>query len=289
MHKGSEKMTSSNNSTLPSSNPIKTNIPNPIDDKDNPNVQPSDSYEVALNPVVVGTIVAAASLVVAAANFAYQIWYNHFRDTSIYRDMNPGDRQVMNIYEETAQKAFADINSLSAKMNSTKSQSEKVTYARQIIAQGDGLAALYETMADKIESSLFRVTPGSDTIKQLQERASFYREQAGKVRGAIQQLKDRGYASEPTLDGNNDQVALNGNNGNGNGGTAQPTNSDPAVTYINAYNNAPTNSIPESIAYAENTTRTTHPTVVQKDLNIMRETVEAMNNNRLKDQELELA
>jgi hypothetical protein len=111
-----------------------------------------------------------------------------------------------------------------------------------------------------------------------------------------QQKKQSGLLLESTPN-NSDTVVQtsSGVNNNRGGITPQPTNSDPAITYINAYNNAPTDSIPESIVYARDKTLTMHPNISQEDLDTMGDTILQINQQELlaanqpTQQEIELA
>jgi hypothetical protein len=281
MHKGSEKMTSSNNSTLPPSNPINTNIPNPIDDKDNPNVQPSDSYEVALDPVTIGIIVGVASLVVAIVAFGYDFWYNHIRNDSALRELKPDDRRVIETYEEAGLKGAQHLRDLNNRMLWASNPHTKLHYAQEIIRHGSTVAELYDSIAVKIEQSIRELFPNARTIKELRERAAEHRQRAADVRKEIQKVKGNfGISSEQIFDDGDSQIALNDV-----GSTAQPTNNIdnlPAATFAEAYNNAPpTLNVEGAIAYAQGITSSKHQNISKADLDIMRDTILEMNRQEL--------
>jgi hypothetical protein len=68
---------------------------------------------------------------------------------------------------------------------------------------------------------------------------------------------------------------------NGNGSETQPTNTTPAETFYQAYFEAPTDSVHDSIAYAKGITSSKHLNILQTDLDMMEDVVLEMNQQEL--------
>jgi hypothetical protein len=236
-----------------------------------------EETEVALGPVAIGLVIAVASLAISVAALAYSVWYNQGRDTSIYRDLAANDREGIKNYENIAKSSFENLQKLGNQMNVATTQSAKFEIAKNIITQANGLAGIYDALAKRIDSSIFTVAPGSDTINQLQERVKFYREQSNKMKQVVDQVKHQlgNRASlNLTLEENATLTAQNQPTiQNKNTSSQQSNNIDPGGTFIQAYNSAPDTTMRGSIEYARNVTLNQHPNIDPKNLDLMEQTI----------------